>query len=41
MGTRWLTTDDRERIEGYLAKPAHERRVDDLVPGEGESVDRR
>ena len=41
MGTRGLTTDDRERIEEYLAKPAHERRIDDLVPGEGGYADRR
>ena len=41
MGTSWLTTDDRERIEEYLAKPAHERRIEDLVPGDGESSDRQ
>lgn len=39
MGTKWLTADDRERIEDYLAKPAHERRIEDLVPGEEEPAD--
>ena len=32
MGSKWLTADDRDRIENYLSKPAHERRIEDLVP---------
>ena len=39
MDTSCLTTNDCERIGEYPAKPAHERRIEDLVPGDGESSD--
>lgn len=39
MASTWLTTGDRERIEKYLAKPTHERRIEDLVPGDDERSD--
>lgn len=39
MVTTNLTMDDRERIRDYLAKPTHERRVEDLVPDEDDDQD--
>jgi hypothetical protein len=31
-----ITDDDRDRIRQFLAKPAYDRDVDDLVPDDAE-----
>lgn len=36
---RGITTDDRERIREYLAKPPHLRSERDLLPDESDSED--
>lgn len=39
VATTKLTIADRERIRDYLAKPTHERRVEDLIPDEDDDQD--